>query len=215
MRRDAGRWAAVEDLEYYPRDPDTHYTLFRNARARPRAWCAPDIVRATGPEALRAIRTGELPGGGTFDPATMVLVEPDDAVVQRGTTWGGPSEARQASPGGLAPRADAEALIELSSGPRYLVTTSEPCVLVLSEVHYPWWRATVDGTDVDAVRVNHAMIGLPVSAGSHVVRLRLEPRSVWTGGALSGISLLAWVGLLVAPTRRWPGTARRGTGLIM
>jgi uncharacterized membrane protein YfhO len=49
----------------------------------------------------------------------------------------------------------------------------------------------VDDQDVEIARVNHTMIGVPVPPGSHVVRLRIEPTSVWWGGGLTLLSLLA------------------------
>ena len=81
---------------------------------------------------------------------------------------------------------------------RYLVRADAPCLLVLGEVFYPWWRATLDDAEVEIARVNHAMLGIAVPAGSHVIRLRLAPRSVQLGGALTLISLLAWAAVLVS-----------------
>jgi uncharacterized membrane protein YfhO len=59
-------------------------------------------------------------------------------------------------------------------------------------VYYPWWRASVDDRDVEIARVNHTMIGIPVPPGSHVVRLRLDPASIWWGGGMSVMSLIVW-----------------------
>jgi uncharacterized membrane protein YfhO len=84
---------------------------------------------------------------------------------------------------------------------RYYVNSTSACVLVLGEVYYRWWRASLDNTPVDIIRVNHAMIGVPVSAGSHVVRLRLQPTTVWIGGAGSAASLLACAAIAIAGRR--------------
>jgi uncharacterized membrane protein YfhO len=81
---------------------------------------------------------------------------------------------------------------------RYLVRADAPCLLVLGEVFYPWWRATLDDADAEIARVNHAMLGVAVPAGTHVIRLRLTPRSVQLGGALTLISLLAWAAVVVS-----------------
>jgi hypothetical protein len=190
MLQDRDRWSAVEDLIYYESDPDTYYTLFRNARALPRAWCVPTIARVTPPEALAAIRIGHLPDGrGEFDPVRVALVEPDTLPDWQG---GGPTAA--------AP----EVLAQVDRQYRYLVGTDAPCVLVLGEVYYPWWRASVDDEDVEIVRVNHTMIGIPVPPGSHVVRLRLEPRSIWWGGGVSLISLLACGAVIIRRRVRVP-----------
>jgi hypothetical protein len=175
-----GRWAAVENLHYYENDPDTHYTLFRNARARPRAWCVPQLLRLEPFQVIGSIRSGHLPDGrGEFDPARVALAEP------------GVLDGWQGSDGSAEVIAD-------SDQRRYLVRADAPCLLVLGEVFYPWWRATLDDADVEIARVNHAMLGVAVPAGTHVIRLRLAPRSVQLGGALTLISLLAWVAVVVS-----------------
>ena len=67
-------------MQYSDTDPDTAYTIFRNARALPRAWCAQRVVAMSGNEVLQSVRTGDLSGvGGEFDPAKIALVEKGDA----------------------------------------------------------------------------------------------------------------------------------------
>lgn len=180
LTRADGRWAALENLHYYENDPDTHYTLFRNARARPRAWCVPQLLRLEPFQVIGSIRSGHLPDGrGEFDPARVALAE--SGVLDGWQGGDGPVE-----------------VIADSNQRRYLVRADAPCLLVLGEVFYPWWRATLDDADVEIARVNHAMLGIAVPAGSHVIRLRLAPRSVQLGGALTLISLLAWAAVLVS-----------------
>jgi hypothetical protein len=184
LRDHPERWTPLESLQYYEHDPDTAYTLFRNERALPRAWCVESVVRVTPDEALSAIRTGHLPAGrGEFWPADVALVEDDDL------------RERSHSP---AQRARSEVVAQSNDRRRYLVQSDDPCVLVLSEVYYPWWRASVDDVDVGIVRVNHTMVGVAVPPGSHVVRLRLQPTSVWVGGAISVAGALVWIGLACA-----------------
>ena len=89
-----------------------------------------------------------------------------------------------------------------STLPSYRVESATPCVLVLSEVFYPWWRATLDGRTVVPARVNHTMVGVAVPAGTHDIRLSLRPVSLWTGAALSGVSVMGWLFLVVAAIRR-------------
>jgi hypothetical protein len=194
LQQRGDRWSAIENLRYYDRDPDTHYTLFRNARALPRAWCVPGIDRVTPGEALATIRSGHLPAGrGEFDPSRVALVEP--GMLSNFSLVG--------------PTGPAEVLADVDRQHRYLVRTDAPCLLVLSEVYYPWWRASVDEGDVEIARVNHAMIGIPLAPGAHVVRLRLEPTSIWTGGAVTAVSVLAWAAVLVS-SRRTTRVSLRG-----
>jgi hypothetical protein len=190
LRGQSGRWVAVEDLQYYDHDPDTHYTLFRNERARPRAWCVPDVRRATARESLAAIRSGHLPGGGEFNPTRVALVEPDAL-----RDW--QNRATR----------DVQSDVTASFGRqrRYLVNTSSPCLLVLSEVYYPWWRASIDEARVETAVVNHAMVGVAVPAGSHVVRLWHVPMSIWIGGVATAVSLVVWLVVMLVPLK-----SRRG-----
>jgi len=185
LRGQVDRWSAVEELQYYDDDPDTRYTLFRNARTLPRAWCVTDVTRVTGDEALSAIRTGHLPGGkGEFDPRRTALVEPD--VLPGWTGGGGPAPDVLVQPGEL----------------RYLVRADAPCLLVMSEVYYPWWRAAVDEVDVDIARVNHTLIGVALDAGTHVVRLRMSSLSVRWGMAASLTTFVVWAAVAIVPLRR-------------
>lgn len=186
------RWSALERLQYYDNDRDTAYTLFRNERALPRAWCVSNVVRVSPEEALAAIRTGEIPGGrGEFKADSMALVE-DGSL----DDWSSASVSRQA-----------EVVSEFDRG-RYLVSSDVPCLLVLGEVYYPWWRASVDDAPAEIIRVNHAMVGIALPAGSHVVRLWLNPISVWIGGTVSVLAAMLWIGVAVA-SARGAGTAGR------
>jgi hypothetical protein len=193
LGRQAGRWQPVENLHYYEDDPDTHYTLFRNLRARPRAWCASDVIPASPAEAVRSIREGRLADGREFDPSRFALVEP-----------GSPGPWDTGSAGAVG-----KVVVDPTREYRYLVSSEPPCLLVLSEVYYPWWRVAIDDRPADLIRVNHTMLGVAVRPGSHVVQLSFEPVSVWIGGAMTGAALLLW-GLLVMPVRiafRRPGDA--------
>ena len=186
LARSGDRWSTVETLHYDGDDPGTFYTLFRNNRARPRAWCVPQLLRLERFQVLGSIRSGHLPDGrGEFDPARVALAE--QGVLDG---WQGGEGSAQ--------------VIANAGQRRYLVQADQPCLLVLGEVFYPWWRATVDDNPVEIARVNHAMLGVPVPAGSHVVRLQLTPRSVHIGGVLTLISLLMSAGVVVFVRDRIP-----------
>ncbi len=53
--------------------------------------------------------------------------------------------------------------------------------LILNECWYPGWRATVDGTTTPIHRVNVAVQGIEVPAGTHVVEFHYAPASFRTG----------------------------------
>jgi hypothetical protein len=189
---DSADWTAVEDLQYHAADPDTHYRLFRNAGAHPRAWCAPELVRAASGDTLQAVRAGQLPDGRPFAARQMALVEHNVLPAWQNTH-------------STAGEDDVAFAVTSDGRRRYSVSAQTPCILVASEVYYPWWRATVDGTAVVPSRVNHTMIGIPLAAGTHIVELSIRPTSVWIGAAVSGLFAILWIIVAGRQVRRWAG----------
>jgi Bacterial membrane protein YfhO len=72
--------------------------------------------------------------------------------------------------------------------------------MVLSDLSYPGWQATVDGRTARLDRVNYLFRGVPVPAGRHVVEMRYEPAS-WRAGWI--VSLLALLALVAAAGVGW------------
>jgi Bacterial membrane protein YfhO len=159
--------------------------LVRNLRALPRAWWVFRTIPLGSADGLNAIRTSRLPDGSEFDPTHSAVVAPDT------------SRNR-----GDAPAAGSGTVVESDPGQhRYVVNADASGMLVLSEVYYPWWRASIDGKPAEVVRVNHAMVGVAMPRGSHVVRLSIEPTSIWIGGAITGAAVLVWSFLVIASVR--------------
>jgi hypothetical protein len=75
------------------------------------------------------------------------------------------------------------------------VTAARPALLVVAESWYPGWRATLDGQPVDILRTNYLSQGVVVPAGMHTVELRYQPDAFTLGAAISGLGLLALLGL--------------------
>jgi uncharacterized membrane protein YfhO len=127
-----------------------------------------------------------LADGREFDPRSVVLAEPDAL-----SDWK------------AGPLADEEPVVTSNVLDRvYRVSTHAPCVLVISEQYYPWWRATLDNASVSVSLVNYAMVGVQIPAGIHRVRLSIRPTSLWAGAAISAASALAWFGLVASAFRR-------------
>ena len=72
-----------------------------------------------------------------------------------------------------------------------------PCLVVLTDLHYPGWRASVDGVPASVHRVNFLFRGVQVPPGRHRVAFRYAPRSVYTGGGLSVLAVAAAVVLVL------------------
>ena len=73
--------------------------------------------------------------------------------------------------------------------------------IVVSETHWPGWRAYLDGRPVRPHYANHAFLGVHVPAGTHHVRLVYLPASFTRGRLISAVALL--VALLLVACRAW------------
>ena len=75
-------------------------------------------------------------------------------------------------------------------------------LLVLTDVHYPGWKATVDGRPADIERVNYLLRGVAMAAGTHDVEFRYEPASWRLGWIVSALASLALVATAAVGWRR-------------
>jgi hypothetical protein len=89
-----------------------------------------------------------------------------------------------------------------------LTTHSERAgLLVLSEVDYPGWQASVDGQSVQVLRADTILRAVCLPAGSHTVRFDFQPRDLVVGAAISSLALVVVMGVII---ERWI-SARRVT----
>jgi hypothetical protein len=163
--------------------------VLRNRDVLPRAWLVSTTAVLPAPAILAAVRSGALPDGAPFDPRRVALLEDgtpttaaplDASASARVTTW---------RPNDLEVETDSVA----------------PAFLVLSEIFYPGWRASIDGTAAPIARTNYVLRGVAVPAGRHRVRFVFRPPLVLLGAVISALSALA---LLVTGLRSWRRGAR-------
>ena len=57
--------------------------------------------------------------------------------------------------------------------------------LVLSEIFYPGWRATIDGSPANVYRANYLFRAIPLPAGPHRIELSFMPDSFLVGATIS------------------------------
>jgi hypothetical protein len=159
--------------------------VYENRRALPRAFVvAGQQVVADEDEALSAVT------GADFDGRRVAVVEePLDGLADGPRSRGGYAEITEYEPDRVTVNARAE-----SGG-----------LLVLGDVHYPGWKAQVDGRDVPVHRVDYLLRGVLLGPGEHEVQFRYEPAS-WRIGWI--ISLLALLIVAVLCFRAWtrPGS---------
>jgi hypothetical protein len=167
--------------------------IYRNTDALPRAFVAErQVVVDGGDAALRAVTA---PG---FAPRGAVVTEhrlPGVPAI---------SPAGTASAGGGAGAGAGAARIERDDPERVVIdaATDRPGILVLTDVAYPGWRATVDGRGTPVARVDFLLRGIALPPGRHHVELRYRPLSWRVGWITSSVALVVLLALVAVGTRR-------------
>jgi hypothetical protein len=162
-------------------DDDAELSVFRNRRALPRAFLVAGAVSAPDHE-----RAYELVHEAGFDPRAYAVLEGPAASAVRGAA----GQARLSSYRSGAIVVD--------------VAPATPGYLVLAEVWYPGWSATVDGRPAPVLRADYLFRAVPVGPGDRTVELRFEP----TGWRLALFATLAaWAA--IAALWLWPAPAGR------
>jgi uncharacterized membrane protein YfhO len=77
--------------------------------------------------------------------------------------------------------------------------------MVLTDVHYPGWKATVDGRPAHIERVDYLLRGVVVPAGRHRVEFAYEPVSWRIGWIVSLIAVLALIAVTAVALMRRRG----------
>ena len=168
--------------------------VYRNDEVLPRTFLLDaGVVVRNREEALAAIRA---PG---FDPRRQVVVEGTTA------TFGG---ARLDATFGTLQPAEVEAYgnngVAVRTAPE-----SSGGYLVLADVYFPGWTATIDGEPTTVLRANGLFRAVELPPGEHTVVFSYRPLTVRVGGLLTAISvavLLGLAGLALASGRRGGGT---------
>jgi hypothetical protein len=175
------RWEAV-----YQQD---HTLIMRNRRALPRAWLVSEAESTDGEEALRRI-SGE--SERAFDPRRTALLEV------------APAEMPTLPGGELAPGSTAN--ITAYEPNRLVIETraAQPTMLVLSEMFYPGWEATIDDAATRIHLTNFLLRGVFVPAGAHRIEMRYRAPAARNGAIISACTLVGLC-LLVIFDRRTKG----------
>jgi len=166
---------------------DAAWKVYENPNAYPRAWLVHDSI--VEPDTAKLWnRLNEV------DPHHVAVV-------------GAPIDAA------LAPASDSareEVGFERygANEMRLKVDAEGRALLVLSEVYYPGWQATVNDRPARIYEVDGALRGIVVGAGENRVKLRYAPGSIYAGALMT---LLAFTGTLVAFFLDWRKRGRAAT----
>jgi hypothetical protein len=144
--------------------------VYERPGALPPAWVVPQVEVMGDAAALARVHEPD------FDPRAVALVDSPLACEGDGTGEvgivhyeGSRIEAQVSGGGGL---------------------------LVFSEVDYPGWQATVDGSSALLVRADYVLRAVCVPAGEHQVILVYDPPLLKIGLAVTGLTLLLVVGVV-------------------
>jgi Bacterial membrane protein YfhO len=157
--------------------------VYENRAALPRAFLvgAQTVVDSEG----AALRATSAPG---FDPRRSVITER--------RLLGLPVAATGSAP----PPGTARVTVYRPDRVGVRVRAQRPSELVLTDVAFPGWQATLDGRPVDLHRVDYLLRGVRVPSGEHTVEMRYRPLA-WRAGwivsvlAAAALAVAAWVGL--------------------
>jgi len=161
---------------------DHEVVIYENAQAYERAWIVHDVRPQRGNEGILQLENGSVDGRHAAFVAgelpTAILPEPGNT-------------------GSESVKVTDYSDDELSAS----VTAVTPGLVVFSEVYADSWRAYLNGEEVEILRTNGALRGVPVPAGSHTIEMRYDPIELRVGLWMTGITglallaLAAWNGL--------------------
>jgi hypothetical protein len=170
-------WQARPDLEAEPGASSPR--VFRISDPAPRAAFVPlrDTLFVNEAELHRRLRD---PGQ---DVRHALLLPADSARPEPEASVGGEAAVRYARPS--------------SDEIAVAVRVPEPGFVRVVESWDPGWSATLDGAPIATTRAEDAVLAVPVPRGAHALLLRFATPGVWTGAAISVVSL-ALLGLLLS-----------------
>ena len=175
--------------------------MYENLRVMPRAFLVDRTVVLEGNAARRTLRDARV------NPRRTVVLDRPLPPDEQPTPLAEVSAADSVSD----PAAMGVARVTRYEDERVEIETEAPAsrVLVLTDTDFPGWRALVDGRPAPIHRANFAFRAVAVPAGRHRVLFEYAPASVRNGAILSGVALLAVVGLALTAERVPSGDVTR------
>src|SRR6185312_5330778 len=155
---------------------DARWKVYRNADGFPRAWVVHRAVVAPSHEV--AFQMLDQPG---IDLHTTAVAE---------------KPLRRLVPSDLVDHTTFRSYDEL--GMTLDVQTAADGLLVLSDMYYPGWKATVNGKPAEILPVDGALRGIEVAPGASRVELVYAPKSFRAGAVVGMITILFISGLWVS-----------------
>lgn len=167
--------------------------LYENTKAVPLCYVARDVVAVTsGKEALSAMRSS------AFSPGASVVVEAQPNLISAVVHNGFQAPRDQ---GTCTFRRDGPNMVKIQTILR------SPALVVLNDVYYPGWQATIDGKQVPILRANYLFRAVAAPAGVHAIEFTYKPVSFILGVMLAlacmiAVVLIGLFGGFSAPVRK-------------
>ena len=169
---------------------DVSIRVFENLSALPRAFLVPTwgvrVVPGGDRPELLAIREPD------FDPRKTVVL---------------PSAPPPTGLGTPAPNPGVAAYAQGVNAVALTARAIEPSLLVVSQMHYPGWKATVDGRDVPLLRADYALVAVALAPGVHEVRIEYDPASFRIGAWISLAGVVVAISLCIVGRSRGVSSA--------
>jgi hypothetical protein len=150
--------------------------IYQNEVVLPRAFIAHQASVVRNEQAARA-RLSD-PG---FDPARHVIL----------------TEGGEPLPGKRTVPASGSSFVEiLSYGPEEIqidASVNTPAYLVLTDAHYPGWRAEVDGESTPILRADLYFRAVRLEAGHHRITFQFRPHSLHWGLCSASVGWVIWI----------------------
>ena len=150
--------------------------VYENPYALPRVFMTGGCSVMTHGEVLTAVSRQD------FDPASMTLLEKTPAVFP---------ESNEGS--------TAEIVSYGLNAIKIKAHVEKPCIMVLSEIDYPDWIATVGGEEREILTANYCLRALPLEPGDHDIVFEYRSSVIRKSLVLSVVSLIFAVAMAVIP----------------
>jgi hypothetical protein len=181
----------VEATPGLPLVYDGEVLIYENPQAMPRVWLAHEVRYVSSPE-----------------EAWQAMAQPDVNLTETALV----EEYVPGIDGGARLRGKGDTAKIVRYEPNEVevkAATAQPGMLILSDVFYPGWQATVDGEPAYIYRTYGLIRGVFLSPGEHTVVFEYRPRSFALGlvaAALSILSLSVWgIARIIGKRRRKGG----------
>ena len=204
-------YARLEGLQGQKEDllKENTVKLYRNKNALPTGWLVEDFRVLDSKGILSSLKSKD------FRPEREVLLEKEPFFLKNRVHGHGELPVQSSHPlsppftkggwGGLV-----QFISESNNRLELRVDAEEKSFLVLSDTHFPGWKATVDGKKAKIYRANYAFRAIPLTPGRHEVEFVYDPLSFKLGVAVTFLGIMGCLGIGWVTKRRRVGGNEKG-----